>query len=102
MQQSENTRPVLGTWEFNAYEVSVLDVYPPAYILPSKGSDMLSSYGIEGYVEIGAGRSRPLEDRSTLLLFRKHEENKDAEPVRVLHGQKVIFYGYREFGVSPE
>lgn len=100
MSNSENSRPVLDEFQFNAYEVSVFDVYPPAYVLPSKASSVLSSYGLEGYVEVQAGRDQPLEDRTRLLLFRKHEEGSD--PVYVLHGQKVLFYGPADFSISSD
>lgn len=92
MTNPADTRPVLDALVFDINEVSVLDVYPPGYMLPNRSHRLLRAYGLEGTV-------RKSEGQSMQLLIVREDEGWDT-PVCVNPGQKVLFHGPGEFSVS--
>lgn len=98
MTNAEEPRPTVATIRFNAYEVSVLDVYPPAYMLSSEVSDTLRAYGLEGYAEVSPDRSKPLEDRTRFLVLRKDESIENV--VYAEDGQTLLIHGPGDFSIS--
>lgn len=101
MATAEKTPPVLARIRFNAYEVSVLDVNPPAYIVPGKIAKLLNAYGFEGHIKSEPNPSYPRETRAVLLVRFKGDDIRN-EGIPVQDDQEILIHGHKYFTIESD
>jgi hypothetical protein len=86
------------TWTFHDFPLGVLDVYPPAYLLPSEDVSFLKKHGVEAYAQkISEG-----EDKGEFRAVLYNEENPTDAPVFLKNGQSISIEGYGKFSVVED
>jgi len=101
MSTSEKIPPVLARMRFNAYEVSVLDVNPPAYVVPGNISKFLNAYGFEGRIESEPHPSYPRENRAVLFVRFKGDDRRN-KGIAVEHDQEMLMHGQKYLTIESD